>query len=198
MCYSVSARDWPSGQSLFIWASKRAITPAGWTSCRCPLRPPGRVVIRMTERQKRFVDYYIKSGNATEAARKAGYSEKYTNNNAQKILRNTTVQNAITGRIAEMQSERIADAEEVLTYLTAAMRGEIKEEVIVVEGLGNGESSARVETKQLSAATRTKAAELLAKRYGLLVDKKEIAGAGGGPLNIRWMSSPDEKVENNA
>lgn len=151
----------------------------------------------MTERQKRFVDYYIQSGNATEAARKAGYSEKYTNNNAQKILQNTTVQNAITGRIAEMQSERIADAEEVLTYLTAAMRGEITEEVIVVEGLGNGESAARVETKQLSASTRTKAAELLAKRYGLLVDKKEIAGTGGGPLNIRWMSSPDEKVSGN-
>lgn len=151
----------------------------------------------MTERQKRFVDYYIQSGNATEAARKAGYSEKYTNNNAQKILQNTTVQNAITSRIAEMQSERIADAEEVLTYLTAAMRGEITEEVIVVEGLGNGESAARVETKQLSASTRTKAAELLAKRYGLLVDKKEIAGTGGGPLNIRWMSSPDEKVSGN-
>jgi hypothetical protein len=49
-----------------------------------------------------------------------------------------------------------------------------------------------VETKQLSAATRTKAAELLAKRYGLLVDKKEIAGAACGALNIRWMNSPDE------
>ena len=196
MCYSVSARDWPSGQSLFIWASKRAITPAGWTSCRCPLRPPGRVVIRMTERQKRFVDYYIKSGNATEAARKAGYKNpvKIGSENLTKL----DIRKAIDDRLAEMQSERIADAEEVLTYLTAAMRGEIKEEVIVVEGLGNGESSARVETKQLSAATRTKAAELLAKRYGLLVDKKEIAGAGGGPLNIRWMSSPDEKVENNA
>ena len=196
MCYSVSARDWPSGQSLFIWASKRAITPAGWTSCRCPLRPPGRVVIRMTERQKRFVDYYIKSGNATEAARKAGYKNpvKIGSENLTKL----DIRKAIDDRLAEMQSERIADAEEVLTYLTAAMRGEIKEEVIVVEGLGNGESSARVETKQLSAATRTKAAELLAKRYGLLVDKKEIAGAGGGPLNIRWMNSPDEKVGNNA
>lgn len=150
----------------------------------------------MTERQKRFVDYYIKSGNATEAARKAGYKNpvKIGSENLTKL----DIRKAIDDRLAEMQSERIADAEEVLTYLTAAMRGEIKEEVIVVEGLGNGESSARVETKQLSAATRTKAAELLAKRYGLLVDKKEIAGAGGGPLNIRWMNSPDEKVDSNA
>ena len=141
-------------------------------------------MIRMTERQKRFVDYYIKSGNATEAARKAGYKNpvKIGSENLTKL----DIRKAIDDRLAEMQSERIADAEEVLTYLTAAMRGEITEEVIVVEGLGNGESSARVETKQLSAATRTKAAELLAKRYGLLVDKKEIAGAGGGPLAFSW------------
>ena len=146
----------------------------------------------MTERQKRFVDYYIQSGNATEAARKAGYKNpvKIGSENLTKL----DIREAIDNRLAEMQSERIADAEEVLTYLTAAMRGEITEEVIVIEGTGLGESSARVETKQLSAATRTKAAELLAKRYGLLVDKKEIAGAGGGPLNIRWMNSPDEKV----
>ena len=149
----------------------------------------------MTERQKRFVDYYIQSGNATEAARKAGY--KKPDVQGSQNLGKLSVKNAIEARLAEMQSERIADAEEVLTYLTAAMRGEITEEVIVVEGTGLGESSARVETKQLSAATRTKAAELLAKRYGLLVDKKEIAGTGGGPLNIRWMNSPDEKVDGN-
>jgi phage terminase small subunit len=148
----------------------------------------------MTERQKRFVDYYIQTGNATEAARKAGYSENYTNNNAQKVLQSTTVQNAISERVAALESKRIADAEEVLTYLTAAMRGQISEEVIVIEGTGNGESSARVETKQLSAATRTKAAELLAKRYGLLLDKKELTGAGGTALTVRWMKSPDEKV----
>ena len=146
----------------------------------------------MTERQRRFVDYYIQSGNATEAARKAGYKhpDRYGHENLKKL----DVQQAVHARLSELQSERIADAEEVLTYLTAAMRGQITEEVIVVEGVGNGESSARVETKQLSAATRTKAAELLAKRYGLLVEKKEIAGSGGGPLTIRWMNSQDEKV----
>ena len=145
----------------------------------------------MTERQRRFVDYYIQSGNATEAARKAGYKhpDRYGHENLKKL----DVQQAVHARLSELQSERIADAEEVLTYLTAAMRGQITEEVIVVEG----ESSARVETKQLSAATRTKAAELLAKRYGLLVDKKEIAGSGGGPLEIRWMNSQDEKAAGN-
>jgi len=146
----------------------------------------------MTERQKRFVDYYIQTGNATEAARKAGYKhpDKYGNENLGKL----GVKEAIAERMSQLESDRIASAEEVLSYLTAAMRGQITEEVIVVEGVGNGESSARVETKQLSAATRTKAAELLAKRYGLLLDKKELTGAGGGALTVRWMNSPDEKV----
>ena len=146
----------------------------------------------MTERQKRFVDYYIQCGNATEAARKAGYKNpvKIGSENLTKM----DIRKAVDERMGELQSERIASAEEVLSYLTAAMRGEISEEVIVVEGVGNGESSARVETKQLSAKDRNKAAELLAKRYGLLLDKKELTGAGGTPLQVRWMNSPDEKV----
>lgn len=144
----------------------------------------------MTERQKRFVDYFIESGNATDAARKAGY--KHPDVVGDQNLGKLGVREAIQARLKEMESKRIANAEEVLTFLTAAMRGEITEEVIVVEGEGSGVSSARVISKQLSAATRTKAGELLAKRYGLLVDKKEIAGAAGGPLTIRWMNSPDE------
>ena len=146
----------------------------------------------MTERQKRFVDYYIQTGNATEAARKAGY--KKPDVQGSQNLGKVSVKEAIDKRMAKLESKRIADAEEVLSYLTAAMRGEISEEVIVVEGVGNGESSARVETKQLSAKDRNKAAELLAKRYGLLLDKKELTGAGGGALTVRWMNKPDEKV----
>ncbi len=146
----------------------------------------------MTERQKRFVDYYIETGNATEAARKAGY--KKPDVQGSQNLGKVSVKEAIAGRMAQLESDRIASAEEVLSYLTAAMRGEISEEVIVVEGVGNGESSARVETKQLSAKDRNKAAELLAKRYGLLLDKKELTGAGGTALTVRWMKSPDEKV----
>ena len=148
----------------------------------------------MTERQKRFVDHYIATGNAVEAARRAGYSDNYAEKRASELLANVGVQKALSDQMQKIESKRIADAEEVLSYLTAAMRGEISEEVIVVEGVGNGESSARVETKQLSAKDRNKAAELLAKRYGLLLDKKELTGAGGSALTVRWMKSPDERV----
>lgn len=44
-----------------------------------------------------------------------------------------------------------------------------------------------------------RAYELLMKALGEDPGQKvEVSGAGGGPLNIRWMNSPDEKVENNA
>jgi len=146
----------------------------------------------MTEKQKRFVDYFVETGNATEAARRAGYKKPHVQGS--QTLENVSVKKAVRDRMAQLESDRIASAEEVLSYLTAAMRGEIDEEVVVVEGSGQGTSEARVTRKQLSAKDRNKAAELLAKRYGLLLDKKELTGAGGTPLQVRWMNSPDEKV----
>lgn len=59
-----------------------------------------------------------------------------------------------------MQSERIADAEEVLRYLTKVMRGEVKDQFDLDPTIQD----------------RTKAAELLGKRYKLFVDKQEISG----------------------
>lgn len=59
------------------------------------------------------------------------------------------------------------------------MRGEIEEEVVVVEGIGEGESRARVLKKQISAKERIKAAELLGKRYSLFTDKVDLEGNVG-------------------
>ena len=53
------------------------------------------------------------------------------------------------------------------------MRNELTEEVVVVEGEGEGCSSARIVKKDISAKDRNKAAELLGKRYRLFIDKIE-------------------------
>lgn len=81
--------------------------------------------MKLTEKQKRFVDYFIETGNKTEAARKAGYSEKYIHTNAAKLLQNTTVKAAIDERLAKMDAERTADSDEVMQFLTTVMRGEL-------------------------------------------------------------------------
>ncbi len=128
---------------------------------------------KLTEKQERFIDYYIETGNATEAAKKAGYSEKTAKQIGSENL--TKLDFFIKERLKELEDKRIAKAEEVLKYLTAAMRGEIDEEVVVVENTGDYESKARIVKKQISARERIKAAELLGKRYALFTDKLDVS-----------------------
>ena len=131
------------------------------------------VDMELTEKQKRLVDYFIETGNQTEAAIKAGYSKKNARFVASKTLNLPKVKEFLEKRLKEIEENRIAKAAEVMQFLTSSMRGEIKEEVIVVEGVGDGCSDARVMEKQIGANDRIKAAALLAKRYGL--DKPEDA-----------------------
>lgn len=111
-------------------------------------------------KQKAFCEYYIQSLNATEAAKKAGYSEKTASSMGAENLRKPQIKQYIDNLLAQMQSERIADAEEVLRYLTKVMRGEVKDQFDLDPTIQD----------------RTKAAELLGKRYKLFVDKQEISG----------------------
>lgn len=132
--------------------------------------------MKLNARQKAFCEYYVASGNATDAAIKAGYSKSYARDRIHILMKNIGLSRYIEELMQKAQSERIASAEEVLQNLTAMMRGEIQEEVIVVEGEGDGFSSARIMKKQVSAKERIKAAELLGKRHALFTDKTKIEG----------------------
>lgn len=128
---------------------------------------------KLTPKQKAFADYYIETGNATESAIRAGYSKKTAAVIGAENLIKPNIKNYIEECMKKLEDERIAKADEVLKYLTSAMRGEINEEVVVVEGEGEGCSSARIVKKEISAKDRIKAAELLGKRYGLFINKVE-------------------------
>lgn len=147
---------------------------------------------KLTEKQKRFIDYYVQLGNATEAAKKAGYSKNSAKQIGNENL--TKLDYFIKERLKELEDKRIAKADEVLKHLTAAMRGEIYEEVVVTENTGDYESEARIVKKQLSAKERIKAAELLGKRYSLFTDKVDIDGNVG--VQIIDDISSDEDEEN--
>lgn len=69
---------------------------------------------KLTAKQRKFADEYIKTGNATQSAIKAGYSEKYANTNANKLLQNTTIKAYIKLHLNSLSSAKIADAQEVL------------------------------------------------------------------------------------
>ena len=132
--------------------------------------------MKLTEKQKRFADYYIETGNITEAAVKAGYSKKTARVIGQENLLKPAIKGYIDEKLEAMQDERTASAKEVLEFLTKSMRGEIKEEVVLVEGTGDGTSEARTVKKQIGLRDRIKSAELLGKRYRLFTDKVEVEG----------------------
>ena len=131
---------------------------------------------KLTEKQRRFADYFVETGNGTEAAKKAGYKGKNLNRIAAENLSKLDIKNYIDKKLEEMSSQRIASANEVMELLTSAARGELEEEVVVVENIGDYCSEAKVIKKQIGAKDRLKAAELLGKRYRLWTDKVEVKG----------------------
>lgn len=122
--------------------------------------------IMLTVRQKLFADEYLISGNAEQAAIKAGYSERYARGNAHKLVANSCISAYLDEKLKEIESGKIADAAEVMRYLTSVMRNEAEEQVPVVI---NGE--VQMVQKDVSIKDRNKAAEMLAKRFGILTDK---------------------------
>lgn len=118
--------------------------------------------MKLTEKQKRFADYYIETGNATEAAIKAGYSKSTARIIASENLTKPYIRDYIDEILASKDKTRVASQDEVLQYFTSLMRGELEEEVIV-----NGEQGVQRLTKGTDIKDRTQGAKELAKRYGL-------------------------------
>ena len=116
---------------------------------------------KLTLKQKKFIDFFIETGNATESARLAGYNAK-----TEKAMGNIGSENLeklgafIAKKMNEKQKATIASQDEVLEYLTKVMRGEEKDSF----GL------------DASLQDRTKCAELLGKRYGTFKEKVDLTG----------------------
>lgn len=128
---------------------------------------------KMTAKQRRFCDEYLIDLNATQAAIRAGYSEKTAYSIGNENLTKPELKKYIEQRMAEKESELIADQDEVLKYLTSVMRGHTQAEVVVVENIGDYMSQARTMLKAPDEKERLRAAELLGKRYGLYTDRVE-------------------------
>lgn len=103
----------------------------------------------LTERQKRFIDYYIQTGNATESCRLAGYRGKNLNRIGCENL--SKLDYFISERIKELDLSRTATLEDIFVYWTNTMN----------------DTNIRI-------SDRLRASELLAKSQGAFVDKVEI------------------------
>lgn len=125
---------------------------------------------RLTKKQRRFADEYLIDCNGTKAAIRAGYSRKTANEQAAKLMANRKIKAYISEKLEELSSERLADAQEVLEYLTAVMRGQHTEEILRLNG-GGVQVADHI---QVSARDRIRAAELIGKRYGMFKDNVNL------------------------
>lgn len=148
---------------------------------------------KMSVKQKRFCDEYLIDLNATQAAIRAGYKEKYAHTNAPKLLQNTKIKEYIEKRMAEKEDQLIAKQDEVLKYLTAVMRRELMEHVVITVSEEHSyyapdedgkmrkhtDKTEKAEVVQIPArlSDSNKGAELLGKRYRLFTDSVDMNGA---------------------
>nr|DAM16302.1 MAG TPA: Terminase small subunit [Caudoviricetes sp.] len=110
---------------------------------------------KLTPKQRRFCEEYLKSGNATEAAKKAGYKEKAAHSMGAENLRKPAISAYIKHRTDEQEAALVADSNEILKFYTAVMRGEVKDQF----GM------------DASLSDRLKAGDSLMKRYAAASDR---------------------------
>jgi len=108
---------------------------------------------KLTVKQRRFADYYIGSGNATESAIKAGYSKRTATETGYENLRKPHIAKYIHDKNEAIASDRIADMQEVKEFWTNTMRDE-----------------------EADLRERLKASEHIAKTNGAFLDRVEHSG----------------------
>ena len=142
---------------------------------------------KLTAKQRRFVDEYLIDFNATQAAIRAGYSEKTAAVIATENLRKPNISEFISERMRQKESELIADQDEVMKYLSAVMGREMTESVVVTLSKekstyvpdANGTMTKQTVKEDIPQVVEiparlsdaNKAAELLGKAYGLYTDR---------------------------
>lgn len=131
---------------------------------------------KLSVKQEAFITEYIRNkGNATQAAIKAGYSEKTARSQGQRLLTFVDIKNEIDKRLQRRDKKKVAQADEVLELLTKFARGKMKEEQIVVEGQGDGHSSAKIMNRKIANRDQLNALDKLARIHGLYNDKVNIS-----------------------
>ena len=117
-------------------------------------------MVKLTEKQKRFADYYIELGNATQAAINAGYAKRSAQQMGAENLLKPVIKSYIDERLEQIASERIMSAQEAVELLSSIARAEITEQVVVTTMEG-----AEVVDKPPDVKTRIIAIKEILKRY---------------------------------
>lgn len=115
---------------------------------------------RLTTKQRKFSDNYIKCGNATQSAIKAGYSKRSARQIANRLMSKDDIKHYIKSKLDNMSKQTIAGANEILKYYTSVLRGNASEDVVIGTPTGEIKDKKRPDIRE-----RTEAAKELMKRY---------------------------------
>lgn len=136
-----------------------------------------REVNGVTAKQKQFIVEFLVDRNATQAAIRAGYSKDTARQMGAENLSKPYIKAAIDEKLKQLESERVADAQEILEFHTSVLRGEADGEELVTVAIGDGMSEVQKVQKKPSVRDKQKSAECLAKLLGIEKNKLEVSGS---------------------
>ncbi|MCG2395860.1 terminase small subunit [Staphylococcus epidermidis] len=161
---------------------------------------------KLTPKQERFANEYIKTLNVTQSAIKAGYSPNSAHVTGSRLLRKEKVDEYIKSKKDEIMDDTILSAKELLYLLTQAAVGdetETKEAVVKKGTFERNPDTGRmnlvynehVETVDvpIKPSDRMKARGLLGRYHSLFTEKVDLNVAT--PVFIDGIGEDDEKNE---
>jgi phage terminase small subunit len=168
---------------------------------------------KLTEKQARFVEEYLKDLNATQAAIRAGYSEKNADRIGAQLLGKTWVAEAVAARVAERSARTEIDADYVLKKMVEIAEMDVLDIMTddmsikpvsqwpkvwrqylsgfdlaeMFEGRGYEREMVGI-LKKIKWPDKVKNLELLGRHLGMFKDKVEVTGKDGGPIQSETVS----------
>lgn len=166
----------------------------------------------LTQKQRIFVLEYIQSFNATEAARRAGYSERSASETGHENLRKPQIQAAIAEAVNKRMEGLEVSADRVLNELARIAfsdirdytrwgengvrlrpSDEISEDAARAVSMVSEASSLHGGSTSFKLHDKKGALELLGKHLKLFTDKVEQSGPAGGP--VQFINVREQHVE---
>ena len=149
--------------------------------------------MKLTAKRKCFVDEWLIDFNGTQAAIRAGYSEKTAAATAARLLRNVNIQAEISRRQRDLQKRTEVTQDRVVKELACVAFADAS--VVCVTDFDNLTEDQRAAIQgikptnfgwEIKLCDKIKALELLGRHIGMFNDKLSLSGADGGPLTFRW------------
>lgn len=112
--------------------------------------------MRLTPKQKAFADEYLKCGNATEAAKRAGYSKQSARQMGAENLSKPSISEYIQERQKQIDNERIASITEIQQFYSSVLRGEVKDQFGLEASLDTRMAAGRELMKRFEKAETNK------------------------------------------